>query len=365
MTTGIIVHEWIEQSGGSENVLEAMSRVYPEAEIICLWNDSVGRFDPARVSETWLARTPLRRSKAAALLLMPSVWRHLPTRDVDWTLVSTHLFAHHARFAGGPDRRYVYVHTPARYIWNPELDARGASAPVRAAAAALKPLDRRRAREGGDYAANSEFVRQRIRAAWDLDARVIHPPVSVAAIQSQRWSETLQGNDAAALDALPERFVLGASRFIPYKRLDLVVRTGELLDTPVVLAGNGPELERLREVAAGAKVPVHFVISPSRALLWALYETTWLYVFPAVEDFGIMPVEALSAGAAVLAQSLGGASETVREGSSGALASFADEGELVAAAERAVATDRSRRRSEALRFDEARFDREIREWVGE
>lgn len=363
--TGAIVHEWIEQSGGSENVLEAMSRIYPDVDIYCLWNNSVGRFDPEQIHETWLAKTPLRHSKAGALPLMPTVWRHLPHREVDWTLVSSHLFAHHARFAGGPDRRYVYVHTPARYIWNPELDARGASAPVRAIAAALKPLDRRRAREGGDYAANSEFVRERIRAAWDLDSRVIHPPVSVAAIQSQRWAETLDGADATVLEALPERFVLGASRFIPYKRLDLAVRTGELLDTPVVLAGNGPELERLREVAAGARVPVHFVLSPSRPLLWALYERTWLYVFPPIEDFGIMPVEAIAAGAAVLAQSFGGASETVREGSSGALTSFDDDADLLAAAERAVATDPAARRGDALRFDEARFEREIREWVGE
>ena len=68
---GVLVHEWISQSGGSENVLQAMSEVYPDADIVCLWNDSIGRFPPERLRESWLARSPLRRSKAAALPFMP------------------------------------------------------------------------------------------------------------------------------------------------------------------------------------------------------------------------------------------------------------------------------------------------------
>ena len=165
--SGILVHEWLARFGGSENVFEVLSETFPDAERFCLWNDSDGRF--TGVNETILARTPLRRSKAAALPFMPAVWRHLPRRDADWVLCSSHLFAHHARF-GGPARdavKLVYAHTPARYIWTPELDGRGDRLLARAVAAPLKPLDRRRAAEPVSIVANSAFVAQRIADTWE------------------------------------------------------------------------------------------------------------------------------------------------------------------------------------------------------
>ncbi len=363
---GVLIHEWIAKAGGSENVLEAMSHLYPDADILCLWNDSVGRFDDRTVRESWLAKTPLRRSKALALPFMPATWRALENRDYEWALISSHLFAHHARFRSEPRgfRRFVYVHTPARYIWSPELDRRGDSFAVRAASSGLKPLDRRRAAEGASFAANSRFVRDRITAAWDVDARVINPPVEVDAIQSVGdWRERLTADEQATLAALPESFILGASRFIPYKRLDLVIRTGELADVPVVLAGAGPEAESLAARAERASVPVHVVPSPSGPMLYALYQRALLYVFPAVEDFGIMPVEAMAAGAPVLAQAIGGTAESVVPGVTGALVDFESDDEIREAVDAAVGTSREGRLARAREFSVARFDREIAGWV--
>lgn len=364
---GVIVHEWLARSGGSENVVEEIGTIFPDADMVCLWDDSEGRFDPARVTETWLARTPLRRSKALALPMMPLAWRSLTNHEYDWALISTHLFAHHARFGNqGPSfRRFVYVHTPARYIWNPELDVRGASLPVRAMAAALKPLDRRRAHEPASHAANSSFVQARIAAAWGVESRVIHPPVQVSRIQSvTSWVDELDGEDAATLAAVPDTFILGASRFIPYKRLDLVIRAGELADVPVVLAGNGPELVALRAAAESASVPVHLVLSPSTELLYALYERALVFVFPAIEDFGIMPVEALAAGAPVLANSLGGTAETITPGVTGALTSFESDADIREGISLAAGTKRTDRVRDARRFSAERFGDEIRGWVG-
>ena len=363
---GVLVHEWIATAGGSENVLEAMSRIYPDADIWCLWNDSEGRFEPDRIHETWLARSPLRRSKALALPFMPATWRGLKSGQYDWALISSHLFAHHARF-GGPNAdiaRFVYVHTPARYIWTPELDMRGNGLAAQTAARALKPLDRRRARETDQFAANSRFVQRRIADAWGVDSRIIHPPVDVTHIQAgQPWRDRLTGEDAAIFESLPADYILGASRFIPYKRLDLVIRTGELTGRPVVLAGKGSEYDRLRVLAEQASVPVHFVIAPSQALLYALYESAGLYVFPAVEDFGIMPVEAMAAGAPVLAQAVGGASESVVAGVTGATTTFDDEADICAGVDIALATQRDARQEHARAFAAERFADEISTWV--
>ncbi|WP_375422746.1 glycosyltransferase [uncultured Friedmanniella sp.] len=364
---GVLVHEWIAQAGGSENVFEAMNDIYPDADLVCLWNDSTGRFNEEQLKQTWLSRTPLRRSKALALPFMPATWRRLAYEDYEWALISSHLFAHHARFVGQPAgfRRYVYVHTPARYIWSPELDGRGNSLAARTVAAALKPIDRRRAQEPASYAANSAFVRTRIQDAWGVEAQVIFPPVEVEAIQGvEDWRTRLTEAEQEQLDGLPDGFVLGASRFIPYKRLDVVIRTAEAAGRPVVLAGKGPELENLQAVAREASVPVQFVHAPSGPMLWALYQRTSLYVFPAVEDFGIMPVEAMAAGAPVLAQSVGGTAESVVPGETGALVPFRSRAEMAEGAEAAMATVREARLNRARDFSRRRFEERITGWVG-
>lgn len=363
--SGVIVHEWIAQLGGSENVLDQMAETFPDAEIRCLWNDANGRFDPSRVRESWLARTPFRRCKAAALPLMPAAWRGMSNPGYDWALISSHAFAHHATFrnTGADFRRLVYVHTPARYVWAAGHDSRGSAPLPRLASCALRPLDRRRAHEGAEFCANSNFVRQRILDTWGVDARVIYPPVDVERIQSERdWRDRLTAEESRICEQLPASYVLGASRFIPYKRLERAIEVGEALGMPVVLAGRGPSFPELRAVAARASVPVHFVHAPSNALLFAMYQRTDLFVFPAVEDFGIMPVEAMAAGAPVLAPLIGGAAESVTS-KAGALVDFESISDVRRGAERAMATLRTDRVHRARQFSNARFRGDIRSWV--
>lgn len=361
--SGVLVHEWLAPHGGSENVFESLTRVFPDAARYCLWNESDGRFTVD--GETWLARTPLRGRKAASVPLMPLAWRALPAVEADWVLASSHLFAHHARFAG-PARgapKLVYTHTPARYIWNPELDSRGSSPVVRAAASALKGLDRRRAQEPVAIAANSVFVQQRIAQAWHRESTVIHPPVDVTSFlrapqPDDRDEETLAG--------LPENFLLGFSRFIPYKRLDLAIEAGIAADVPVVLAGAGPDEARLRE-RAEERAPgrVFFVRSPGAELYRALLQRSLALVFPAVEDFGIVPVEAMAAGRPVIAGTVGGTAETIIHGRTGALVEDWSPEQLRRAVEIAAGVSAEACREQGMRFSEAVFADRIRTWVAD
>ncbi|WP_288784104.1 glycosyltransferase [uncultured Microbacterium sp.] len=361
--TGVLVHEWLAPRGGSENVFETLAETFPDARRYCLWNDSAGRFTTD--GETWLARTPLRRHKAAALPLMPLAWRRLPEVDADWVLASSHLFAHHARFRGPAARapKLVYAHTPARYIWSPELDGRGQNLPARAVSRALQPLDRRRAQEPVAIAANSRFVADRIARFWDRESTVIHPPVDVARF---RGEPLLGDEDQRVLDALPPDFLLGFSRFIAYKRLECVIEAGAAADLPVVLAGAGPEQERLR-AAADALHPgrVHFVASPRGALAHALLDRALALVFPAVEDFGIVPVEAMAAGTPVIASAIGGTAETVIHGETGALVEGWSRRELRNAVATAAAVSDEACRTRADAFATPVFTARIRSWVAE
>lgn len=361
---GIVVHEWLAKRGGSENVVEEIVATFPDAQLQSLWNDAPQRFTELSVAETWLARTPLRKSKALALPFMPTTWRHLGRNEADWILCSSHLFSHHARFAG-PAReapKLVYAHTPARYIWTPELDARGNNFAARAARLPLQRLDRQRAQEAKAIAANSEFVRKRIQDCWNRDSVVIHPPVDVQAFADDPTAN-LTEEEEQVLETLPDTFLLGASRFIPYKRLDLVVSLGVASETPVVLAGDGPSLPELQALADQHPGLVHFVLKPSRALLSALYRRALAYVFPAIEDFGIMPVEAMATGTPVIARDFGGVAESVIHGVTGVhLNDFTGQAgrEAVSLAATLHSEDAIAR---AWQFDKSVFRASLRTWV--
>ncbi len=359
--TGILVHEWLARTGGSENVFEALGEVFPDAEQFALWDDSDGRFPG--VQETWLARTPLRRSKALALPAMPITWRTLPHRDADWILASSHLFAHHARFRG-PARdapKLVYAHTPARYIWVPDLDGRGGSPVAKVMSATLKPIDRRRAREPVAIAANSRFVAARIATSWDREAEVIYPPVAVEAFGGV---PNLSGREQDLLDLLPIGFLLGFARFVSYKRLELAIEAGAASDLPVVIAGKGPQERQLRAVAQETHPGgVHFVASPSREMYHALLMRAFAVVFAAVEDFGIVPVEAMATGTPVIANAFGGTAETVVHGRTGALVEGWSRRELREAVTTAMTASAEACKERAAEFAEPVFAARIASWV--
>lgn len=355
---GLIVHEWLERHGGAERVVDAMMSAFPDADLQVLWNDDPGRYPGRRVLETPLARTPLRGHKALSLPVMPMAWRSLP-RTYDWLLVSSHAFAHHARLQRADVPKLVYVHSPARYLWVPHLDGRGGHPAARVLAPALRALDRHRAREAVALAANSHYIGRRIASAWGRDSVVIHPPVDVAALSEP---EVLSPAEQRIVDHLPDEFVLGVSRFVPYKRLDVVIATGEAAGVPVVLAGSGPLRDALHDRGAAASVPVRIVDSPSTPMVRALLRRARVVVFPPVEDFGIVPVEAMAAGTPVIANAEGGAPESVVDGLTGVLVHDFEPATLRTAYETARALDPDACRARAAVFSGDAFRARLLDW---
>ena len=156
----MLVHDWIEKNGGAEKVLDSLVEVFPRARVLSLWNDAPERYSPGRVIESPLAKTPLRSHKALSVPLQGLAWRAalLHRGEIDRIIVSSHAFAHHVgRMAGGHSiPKYVYVHTPARYVWEPDLDKRGNHPAVRSLSALLRPLDRRRAKRSEERRVGKE-----------------------------------------------------------------------------------------------------------------------------------------------------------------------------------------------------------------
>jgi glycosyltransferase involved in cell wall biosynthesis len=310
-----------------------------------------------------MARSPLRDRKAASMPFLLEWWRRLPPIEADWMLCCTHLFAHHARMRA-PERevpKFVYTYSPARYIWEPEIDQRANGTLARAIAAPLRSIDRRRAQEPQKIAAVSHFIAERIERCWDRESTVVYPPVDLAPFAVD---DELTDDERTMLDSVPSDFVLGASRFVPYKRLDLAIASGVAADLPVVLAGDGPDRARLQALADEHPGRVTFVTRPSNALLRALYRKAAVFVFAPIEDFGIMPVESMAAGTPVVGNAIGGAAETVEDGVTGSLFRSTDAAELRRAVNTAVTMDADACRRRAQLFDGSTFGARIADWMG-
>lgn len=352
----VVLHEWFGATGGSENVFLAIAGLMPHARRYVLWADRDVDRDRLMLRETWLGRTPLRRSKALALPLMPLVWRTSHRSPVDVVISSSHAFAHTAKL-GPPEgtRHLSYVHSPARYVWSPAFDGRGAAPLLRAPRRVLQRLDVRLSRHVHAYAANSREVRDRINRYWGRDAVVIHPPVDVEFFAAPPTAPAGGEGDRDHL--------LGVGRWIPYKNFDLMVEIADRAGLPLVIAGSGPQEERLRRAAAAARVPVTFEVRPDRERLRTLYRSARALLFPTHEDFGIIPVEAQACGTPVVGLARGGLRETVVDGETGFLVDTLDPAAYAAALRRLPELSGARIRHHATRFSADRFSARMTEWL--
>ena len=349
-----LVHEWFGATGGSETVFRRISELVPHAERFVLWKDRDA--DEPRLRESWLARTPLRRTKAGALPLMPLAWRTLSRRDYDVVISSSHAFAHTVRL-GPPERtRYLsYVHSPARYVWSPDFDGRGSGPLLALPRRMLREVDVRMSRHVHSYAANSREVRDRIARYWRRDATVINPPVDVDYFSAAPPGDRQQ----------PREYLLGVGRWIPYKNFDLIVAIADAAGLPLVIAGSGPQEAALRRAAERTAVPVAFELRPGRDRLRRLYWGAKALLFPVHEDFGIIPVEAQACGTPVVGLRRGGLLETVVDGETGHLVDSLDPRAYVPLVRRVDELAGARIQARASAFSAREFAAKTRAWIAD
>ncbi len=348
-----IVHEWVDDRAGSVKVFKELAETFPSADLYALSRDpqTTVSFGKRELHTSPLDRPLLRELRGPTLPLMPLAWRALGRGTHDSVITSHHAFAHTNRLA----RRahLVYVHAPARYLWTPEIDGRGgnpALAPVRDA---LKRIDRRAAKRVTSYAANSSEVASRIERFWGREARVIHPPVQVEFFAEPAATQPTRD------------YLLGVGRWVPYKNLPLVIETADRARLPVKIAGDGPDRERIVAAAQRASVPVELVDAPSDEALRELYRNAAALVFPTIEDFGIVPVEAQAAGTPVVTIGTAGVLDTVVAGRTGVFADSLAPGALAEAVAAAARLSPSDCRANAERFSASSFRAQIRAWAAE
>jgi glycosyltransferase involved in cell wall biosynthesis len=302
-----LVHEWLVDYSGSERVLEQLLLLWPDADLYSVV-DFVPEAERAflggrRPRTTFIQRLPgARRRYRGYLPLMPLAIEQLDLSRYDLVVSSSHAVAKGVLV--GPDALHVcYCHSPLRYAYELQgqyLAQSGLGWGPRGAAARwmlhrLRQWDARSANGVDHFVANSAFIARRIRKAYRREAAVIHPPVDVA-----RFTP----GDAPRGD-----YYVTASRAVPYKRVDLLVEAFRALpDRELVVVGDGPQMPMLRRLA-GPNVRLVGHQSHDELLRWLRGARAFL--FAAVEDFGIVPIEAQACGVPVIALGAGALRETV------------------------------------------------------
>lgn len=344
-----IVHYWLIDRRGGERVVEALCELYPQADVF------TNIYDPApftrtlaghRVRTTFVNRLPwAARLRRFYLPLMPPALERLDLRGYD--LVITSESGPAKGVVTGPGTLHLcYCHSPMRYVWDMYALYLAQSdwltrLGMRLLTPYLRRWDQETARRPHFIVANSRYTRERIQKYWKRDAEVIPPPVDV-----RRFA-------AVSATTTPGDYYLCAGELEGYKRIDLAVDAFNRLQLPLVIVGSGREERTLRRQAnrnitfRGRVDDDEFarIVAGCRAL-----------VFPGEEDFGIVPVEAMAAGRAVIAYGHGGAVDTVVPGVTG---TFFDEPttDALAAAIRRFEDERKRYDPKTISRHAANFDR--------
>lgn len=305
-----LVHDYLNQYGGAERVLEVLHEMYPEAPVFT----SIYAPDmmPARL-RGWDIRTSfIRKLPGAArrhqlyMPFYPTAFEKFDLSSYDLVLSSSSAFA--KGVITEPEALHVcYCHSPMRFAWNYHDYMAGESVPRRAHIVLsfvlnyVRLWDEVTSGRVDAFIANSRVVMRRIQKRYKRSSTIINPPVD-----TRQYTPEPGG-------AYGDYFLI-VSRLIPYKRIDIVIDAFNELGLPLKVVGQGRQAEELQTMA---KPNIEFLGGVPDAELKRLYANCRAFIFPGQEDFGIAPLEAQASGRPVVAYGAGGALETVKPGITG------------------------------------------------
>ncbi len=351
-----IVHDFLNQYGGAEKVLESLHEAFPAAPIftsVFLPEHLPPVFRAMDVRTSFMQSFPLLKGHYKKFLpFYPGAIESLDLSGFDMVLSSSSAFAKGARApAGVPHLCYCY--TPMRFVWTPEdyFEKERIFGPARAfmpyILRRLKKWDLSTTSRVHRFISISRHIQARIRACWNRPSEVVYPPVDV---------------EAFPISPEDDGYYLTVSRLNAHKRVDLAIQAMNRLKKPLVVVGWGGHEKRLKALAGPT---VRFLGSVSQETLVRVVARCRAFIHPGEEDFGIAPVEAMACGKPVIAYGAGGVLETVVDGETGlffreqSVESLAD---AVLRFER-TSFDPARIRRGAEAFDKEVFKRRVRDIV--
>lgn len=311
-----IVCDWLMGTGGAERVVLELHRMFPKAPIYTSQYDKNPEvwfgdkwFENADIRTGWLQSLPVAMRKALPIL---RAWyfSHLDLSEYDLVISSSGAEAKAVRAKNG--LHINYCHAPTHYYWNRydeylQNPGFGLLNPLARwglilLAGPMRRWDRKASRRPDHMIANSNYTKKQIKKYYGRDSEVIHPPVDVERFKTLNKSSNHRHG-----------FVT-AGRQTPYKRIDLAVRACSRLNVPLTVLGKGPDHRRLKRIAGKS---VTFLRGKSDEEVADHFRKAQAFIFPGVDDFGIVAVEAMAAGTPVIAYEAGGALDYVEPGKTG------------------------------------------------
>ena len=303
-----LLHDYLNQAGGAERVLLALTKLYPEAPIYTLIHDpkTLSGFDDKKVKTSFLQKMPWAKSKTRWFLpMMPTAVEELNLNNYDLVISSSSALI--KGVITQPQTLHIcYCHTPTRYLWS---EAHSYAKEIKEGRLVkhflpfllnkLRSWDQLASQRVDHFIANSNFVAQRIKNYYDRESTVIYPPVDT---ENFYISKDL-GN-----------YYLAAGRLKPYKKIDLVVKAFNKLNLPLKIIGTGEEEDKLRKMA---KPNIEFLGPVSEEKKREYFSQCLAFINPQEEDWGITPIEAMASGRPVIAYGQGGVLETVIDNKTG------------------------------------------------
>jgi glycosyltransferase involved in cell wall biosynthesis len=360
-----VVHDWFTVYTGSERVVEQILVLYPQADLFSLIDfvppNQRGFLRGKAVYTSFIQKLPFARQKYRQYLpLMPLAIEQFDLTDYDIVLSSSHAVAKGV-LTGQHQLHLSYIHSPLRYAWDMQHSylaehgyrkAKGMLA--RLILHYMRLWDLRTITSIDALAANSEYIKRKIKKLYGRTAEVIFPPVDTS-----RFAFCEEKLD----------YYLVVSRLVQYKRVDLIVNAfAGMPDRKLVVIGDGPDFKKIERL----KTPnIQLLRYQPEAVTRKYMQEARAFVFTAQEDFGIAPVEAQACGTPVLAYNVGGARETIRgEESSEPTGIFFTEQSTEAVREAVERFERLQPgispracRENALRFDVQKFQTAYRDFV--
>lgn len=356
-----IIHDWLMSPvGGSENVLKEIYSMFPSPIYTLVWNPDAFKgtvFEDATIYRSFIDRLPWSQKKFRSFLpLFPAAIEQFDLNSYDLIISSSHCVA--KGINRHPDQLHIcYCHTPMRYAWDladdylkdAKMDNGVKAAVARFFLSGLQDWDLESALRVDHFIANSKCVAKRIERIYARESTVIYPPVET---------------DFFQLGKKKENFYLTASRLVSYKKIELIVEAfNKMPNRKLVVIGDGPNLKKIQKMA-GKNVEV--MGYQSNLVLREMMQKAKAFVFAAIEDFGILPVEAMSTGTPVIAFRKGGVVETVIDEITGVFFDEQTPAAIRAAVqhfEKLEIWDPKTIRTHALQYSAGRFRSEFRSFI--
>ncbi len=320
-----LVYDRVNKWGGAERVLLALHELFPEAPLFTsVYSQEGGEWAKVfpKVIPSFLQQIPFAKDNHEYLAcFMPLAFRSHNMDGYDLVISVTSEFAKAIKTHG---LHICYCLTPTRYLWSSYNEyfrnsvLRIGSTPL---VYFLRKLDKKVSQKPDVIVSISSEVRKRVKKYYGRNSKIIFPPVDVSSYRKNphlHFKNSLLGGPTAASRSFFEntksKYYLVVSRLVSYKKVDLAIEAFNELGLPLVIVGTGKEEKRLKEMA---NKNIKFVGQVSDSKLASYYVNCKALIFPQLEDFGIVAVEAQAFGAPVIAYKGGGAIDTVIDSARG------------------------------------------------